>query len=191
MRIKFACPHCDHVCRVPAELAGKQGRCPECLRGLEVPTESTLQSHRADAARRSAQGTVELRDDMVSGQGEVERDTSERTKAAQSDRAKAEPAAEPPATRHCNHCNKQIDMETTTCPHCGGDATLKGAPWQVIAALFCVIPFPLPGLIFAQFGLIASRKRRQYGRLAWTAVILNGLNLIGNILYYVIKALRG
>ena len=36
MRIKFACPHCDHVCRVPAELAGKQGRCPECLKGLEV-----------------------------------------------------------------------------------------------------------------------------------------------------------
>jgi Zn finger protein HypA/HybF involved in hydrogenase expression len=170
VRIKFACPHCDHVCRVPAEFAGKQGRCPECRKGLEVPTESTLQSHRADA-RRSAQGKVELRDDMISSQGPIE--------GAQEGK------------RHCRHCNRQIDMNTTTCPHCGGDAALTGAPWQVIVALCCVIPFPLPGLIFGQFGLIAARKRGKYVNLAWTAVGLNATWLLFNVVTIILSAMRG
>ena len=37
-RIKFKCPHCDRLCRVPADLAGRQGRCPGCQGVLEVPS---------------------------------------------------------------------------------------------------------------------------------------------------------
>ncbi len=35
--IEFACPHCDFPTRVPADLAGKQGRCSSCKRVIEVP----------------------------------------------------------------------------------------------------------------------------------------------------------
>ena len=36
-RIEFVCPHCLRPCKVPPELAGKQGRCPGCGKYLEVP----------------------------------------------------------------------------------------------------------------------------------------------------------
>ncbi len=52
--IKFACPNCQRICKVPAELAGKQGRCPGCRKGLEVPFASTL----PPSERHPAQPTV-------------------------------------------------------------------------------------------------------------------------------------
>ncbi len=58
--IKFACPHCDRVCKVPPELAGKQGRCPGCRKGVEVPHASTVrESERHEPARPSARAPAQ------------------------------------------------------------------------------------------------------------------------------------
>lgn len=40
--VKFACPRCDKVSKVPAQLAGRKGRCPGCHTALRVPHIPTL-----------------------------------------------------------------------------------------------------------------------------------------------------
>ena len=35
--IKFRCPHCEGVVKVPGSFAGKRGKCPKCKGMLEVP----------------------------------------------------------------------------------------------------------------------------------------------------------
>lgn len=35
--VEFACPHCQRVSRVSAQLAGKQARCPGCRKVFEIP----------------------------------------------------------------------------------------------------------------------------------------------------------
>ena len=72
--IKFTCPHCERICKVPAELAGKQGRCPGCKKGLEVPLET---------AEHLRSGRLPQR---TSGSGAVDSGRSGRTKARASSR---------------------------------------------------------------------------------------------------------
>ncbi len=211
MRIKFACPHCDRVVRVPAELAGKQGRCPGCRKGLEVPSESTLQSHRRDVERAESQrrsalgrldelgrlsdmsGVVDAARPSGSGGGKVSKsgapvEDDDEDLGDEWETAKVLPPEK--NLRHCDKCAKQIEMATLVCPHCGGDTSHKGPPWQIIVAFLCILLMPLPGLVFAQFGLVAARKRNQYKKLAWVAVGLNAVHLVAELIYLLVVGLR-
>lgn len=236
MRIKFLCPHCDRVCRVPAELAGKQGRCPGCQKGLEVPTESTLQSKRksslgeVDAGRSSARssrasGTSKRRSARKSRlPSDIGNRDSGRTDSRQTDPSRAgrisdtgppedhlvevnadgsplqsplkeeakeeEELSEAEKFRNCVHCARSIPYLATACEHCGGDVTLKGVPWQVLVAFTLFLCAPLPGLIFAQFGLRSARRRRSHINLAWVAIGLNAFSMVANVLYLLGKALN-
>jgi hypothetical protein len=132
-----------------------------------------------DARPSSARGKVGVSDSDAGD--DVEEDEWETAKVL------------PPAkeSRHCPLCAKQIPQATTVCPHCDGDAVVRRPPWQITVAFCCIICMPLPGLVFAQFGLMAARKRKQYINLAWGAVALNALHLLAELLYYLVKGLRG
>lgn len=52
--IEFECPHCRRVTRVPADLAGKQGRCAQCRKILEVPNPDLEGSARRTSHLRHA-----------------------------------------------------------------------------------------------------------------------------------------
>lgn len=185
MRIKFLCPHCNHVCRVPYELAGRQGRCPSCNKGVEVPTESTLQSQRESEQGRVDSGRRSARHGHPS---DVAKTGDETPVAEGSPATDAKPKETP--TRRCPHCAKDITYTVAECEHCGGNVALQGVPWQVIAALILWLCAPLPGLVFAQFGLRAARLRQQHVNLAWLAVGLNLSWLVINVLYMLGKALN-
>lgn len=55
--IEFECPHCRRVTRVAAELAGKQGRCAQCRKILEVPNPDVESSARRTSHLRQADRT--------------------------------------------------------------------------------------------------------------------------------------
>ncbi|RMG08682.1 MAG: hypothetical protein D6731_21325 [Planctomycetota bacterium] len=151
MRIKFLCPHCERVCRVPAALAGKQGRCPGCRKGLEVPVASTLASERRPETAPSAQSAAPPAADAL-------------------------PSALDPA-------------EEATDPEEAAPAR-SGLPWQLyLAFAFCLL-LPLPGLLFAGWGLSVARRRERHERAAWAAVVLNAANLVFNILFLLSRGLR-
>jgi hypothetical protein len=56
--IEFECPHCARVTRVPADLAGKQGRCAGCRKILEVPDPDLQGSARRTAHLRQEDRTA-------------------------------------------------------------------------------------------------------------------------------------
>jgi hypothetical protein len=133
-----------------------------------------------DAARPSGKGKVSKSDSGPIEDDDVEVDEWETAKVLPPDKN----------MRHCSECAKQILMTSLQCPHCGCDTSLKRPPWQITAALVCILCMPLPGLVFAQFGLVAARKRNQYKTLAWVAVGLNAFHLVAELLYLLVKGLR-
>jgi len=177
--IKFSCPYCRRVCKVPAELAGKQGRCPGCRKGLEVPLATTL----------SAEGQVTGRLPRASERGSRVAGllsgalASEPAGDGQAHASARVPAAGPP----CPHCQAPLaaDEDPTECAVCGEDLP---TPRLVIAA-FALAWFPNFGLVLAFFGLRHARARGHHVGLARAAVAVNAvMALFGNVVYPLIRA---
>lgn len=146
--IKFACPNCQRICKVPAELAGKQGRCPGCRKGLEVPFASTLPPSERHPVQRPSEPEV----------------------------PRAEPRA--PEPRRCPACQAEAPLDATVCPGCGQPLPAPRPPTTVIAALTLFLCAPSLGIVLALLGLREARRRGVFERLAWLAIALNAINLL-------------
>lgn len=204
--IKFSCPHCERICKVPAELAGKQGRCPGCKKGLEVPLETAehLRSGRMPK-RSSSSGAVDTRRSgrskaRGSGQGQVDRRRSSK-QGRVSDRMERElgPMKEAPSPADpkedeeewdetetqalvCPSCKLEVLAGASVCPYCKYQLRKERgtAPlhWTIYLAFLLAPCFPLFGMVLARIGLEKAHERQSHETAAWVAVILNGVNLV-------------
>lgn len=209
--IKFTCPHCERICKVPAELGGKQGRCPGCKKGLEVPTETPehLLSGRlsspadlgpppsevrpeagkathADGSRpdgRASGGRASLLPRGTSGRNR--RRSGGRRSARLSDIEAADDFAETGPIL-CKACRLNVPAGASVCPHCKVElrkVSSGGLHWSVLASFVFAIPIPILGLLLAQLGLRRARERKSYENLAWLAILISGANLCFGLLY--------
>jgi len=171
--------------KVPAALAGKQGRCPGCRRGLEVPLADAArsasarrprgESARAERGRSERSRAPSARAQRASGRAAADPSTDDRQPSEVEGPAEAAPAAD---ARPCPACGAEAPIGAKACPGCEAPLPPTSVPWTVIAAFVCFLPFALPGLILAQLGLRHARARGRHVGLAWVAVVLNGVSLV-------------
>jgi hypothetical protein len=53
--VKFACPHCEHVSKLPESYAGRKGRCTRCREVLRIP-EPRYALHTESSPQRAGRG---------------------------------------------------------------------------------------------------------------------------------------
>jgi transposase-like protein len=49
MAIEFNCPHCKVNLKAGSELAGTEGKCPNCKKAITVPTQASKGKNSKDA----------------------------------------------------------------------------------------------------------------------------------------------
>jgi hypothetical protein len=199
--IKFTCPHCERVCKVPAELGGKQGRCPGCRKGLEVPTETPehLLSGRQTAAPEEALAPLQAEEGATppskrttTRQSLIPKRSSGRARRRsgrsrrRSSQGEVEQFFEETGPILCPSCKLDVPAGAYECPHCQTELRkdVKGGLHWSIPLSFLFMPLiPVIGLLLAQFGLRRARQRNNYENVAWVSILLNGANLTFGILY--------
>lgn len=215
--IKFTCPHCERICKVPAELGGKQGRCPGCKKGLEVPLETPehllsgrlstpmdvmppasevraegVKATHADGSREGGRSTGARPSLLPRGtSGRSRRRSGGRRSARLSEiEADAEDFSETGPIL-CKACKLSVPAGASHCPHCKIElrrVTTGGLHWAIVASLLVALPVPILGLLLAQFGLKRARERSNYENLAWFAILVSGANTCFGLLYMIRKA---
>jgi uncharacterized paraquat-inducible protein A len=183
--IKFACPHCDRVCKVPAELAGKQGRCPGCRKGLEVPLETPdhLLSGRQDAAKSAS--------DEARISKRVGKEASDAA-AIPTDEREDWDETETQALC-CPACKLDVEAGAYECPYCHYQLRKEvrgGLHWATPISLLLVVPLPLLGMVFARIALVKARERQSFETAAWVSVFANGINLLIGLTWMLNRLVR-
>ncbi|MBL4844521.1 MAG: hypothetical protein JKY65_03255 [Planctomycetes bacterium] len=212
--IKFTCPHCERICKVPAELGGKQGRCPGCRKGLEVPAETPhhLLSGRQTAAVEEEQAPLPSEDvsakETRADPGAQAASPKARSTGRQALFGKHSTGSHKRRSGRnrrrssqgeiffdetgpilCPACKLDVPAGAFECPHCQAELRTQlvkgGLHWSIPLSFLFALPIPVIGLLLAQLGLRRARQRNNYENVAWAAVLLSGANLTFGILYMV------
>ena len=177
-RIEFVCPHCLRPCKVPPELAGKQGRCPGCGKYLEVPRvspsirarRSSLDDDPPDTQRRRQRAPTRAHRAAT----RAHRIPTEPRRAARVPTEPLQTARVPSATRPA------IEVPDVDDPETPGPPRLSW--WVIVGAVLSVL-LPVIGALISVRALKVARLNGGRGeRIAWCSIGIAIAIMVGNVL---------
>ena len=147
--IKFACPYCDAIARVPAKLAGKQGMCPTCEKVIEVPR---------------PEGEEETRELSPAAAGNLPK--------------KAKPAAPTPlqakATQVCAFCAEAFPADADKCKFCGEGIAGSGSRGEYADCPKCRCPGRAEPVRMTWWGGLLGPKLFSHVKCSQCSTAYNG-----------------